>query len=587
LNVRKQDGIHRAVSTTVVAVIIIIIVLASVAVYYVSTVTPSSSTTSSTSSTSATTPTSSTTATIAYKSTIVYGTTDAVQSSIDPADAYDYFGDEMTNNLGAPLVDYAPGTTDTSAAALQPALATSWTVSPDGLTYTFNLRTGVKYDTGATFNATDVVYSFNRDIALANPEGAPVGIGYSGIIASVTAPNANTVVFTLKNPWGPFLSVLTFASSYIVNPAKAPMPTNPYPGTMTGTINYTAGNPAASNPNGLGPYTLTEWTRQGTKDVEMKLTANPNYWNYPAYPKTQNIIIKFYPDSTSLAAAIKSGDVDLAYRQFATADIQSLQTTSGLKVWPSSVPFIQYLVIQEGIKPFDDPNVRAGLAAALNRTDLVDTVFAGTATPLYSQIPIGMAYHEDAFKTAFGAGPNYTLAKQYLAKAGFSSSNKLVVDLWYETTGHYPQSPDQAQVYAADWQKSGVITVNLHGADWATIGTNRHAGNMAVFIMGWYPDYIDPYDYTYNFFDSSGSSWLNYGYNSSTMNGLLHQALISSASQLGGIYHQIQALQATDVPIIPVYQGGPQLGAVTKTSVTGIHMDVTMIFRLDTLQETA
>ena len=67
-----------------------------------------------------------------YKSTIVLGTTDSVQTTIDPADEYDYFGGEMVNNLGAPLVDFAAGTTDTSASALQPALATSWSVSSDG-----------------------------------------------------------------------------------------------------------------------------------------------------------------------------------------------------------------------------------------------------------------------------------------------------------------------------------------------------------------------------------------------------------------------------------------------------------------------
>jgi peptide/nickel transport system substrate-binding protein len=343
---------------------------------------------------------------------------------------------------------------------------------------------------------------------------------------------------------------------------------------------------------GLGPYTLTEWTRSGTKDVEMTLTANPNYWNYPNYPKTQTIVIKFYPDSTSLAAAIKSGDIDIAYRQFATTDIESLSTTPGLKVYPSPGAFIQYLVINEKISPFNNVDVRQGLAAAVNRTDLIDTVFAGTATPLYSQIPVGMSGHVDAFKTAYGVGPNYTLARIDLAKAGYNANNKLTVDLWYETTGHYPQSADQAQVLMKDFEASGVITVNLHGIDWPTMSANRAAGNMAVFIMGWYPDFIDPIDYTYPFFSGVPplypSSWLNDGYNSTTMNSLLNQAsLAPSASAAIPIYAQIQALQATDVPIIPLYQGGSNCcGAVAKTSVGGVYLDVTLIFRLYTIYET-
>jgi len=569
----------------------VVIILAGIIVYYYavpSSVTPTTSqasTSPTTQSTVSTTPPS--TSSVSYKSTIVMGTTDAVETTIDPADAYDYFGVNMIDNLGAPLVDFAPGTTNTSPSGLQPALATKWTVSPDGLNYTFILRSGLKYDDGTPFNATDVVYSFNRGIALADPEGPIVGIGYSSIIDTITAPNATAVVFHLKSPFSAFLSLMTFSGSYPVNPAKAPMPTHPNPGSLTGVINFTSGNPAVSNPNGLGPYTLTEWTRQGTKDVEMTLKANPNYWNYPSYPKTQTIIIKFYPDSSSLTAAVKSGDVDMAYRQFTTSDLKSLMTTPGLQVYPSAGAFIQYLVINQKIAPFNNTFVRQGLAAAVNRTDLIDTIFAGTATPLFSQVPVGMVYHDDAFKSAYGTGPNYTLARADLAKAGYNANNKLTVDLWYETTGHYPQSPDQALVLQKDLQASGVITVNLHGIDWPTMGSNRQAGNMAVFEMGWYPDFIDPYDYTYPFFQSAASSWLNDGYNSTSMDGLLGQSISATPSNAGSVYAQIQALQATDVPIIPLYQGGSNCcGVVAKTTVGGIYLDVTLIFRLDTIYET-
>ncbi len=562
-----------AISTTLSVAVIVILVVAAGAAIYLYSAFPSQTTTS--------------TSTPAYKSTIVLGTTDAVQTTIDPADAYDYFGDNMVNNLGAPLVDFAPGTTNTSPSALQPALATKWSVSADGLTYTFALRSGLKYDDGTPFNSTAVKYSFDRGMQIADPEGAVVGIGYSSIIDTITTPNATAVVFHLKSPFSAFLSLLTFAASYPINPNKVPkVSCNPC-NDLSGIVNFTSGNPAASNPNGLGPYTLTEWTRQGTKDVEMTLKANPNYWNYPAYPKTQTIIIKFYPDSTSLAAAIKSGDVDMAYRQFTTSDIQSLQNTAGLKVYPSSGAFIQYLVLNQNLAPYNNVNVRQGIAAAINRTDFIDTVFAGTATPLYSQIPVGMFSHTDAFETAFGAGPNYTLARNDLAKAGYNANNKLTVDLWYETTGHYPQSPDQALVLQKDLQASGVITVKLHGVDWPTMGTNRRTGNMGMFIMGWYPDFIDPYDYSYPFLQSSASSWLNDGYNSTSMNNLLNQALAAPLSQAGTLYGQIQTLQATDVPIIPLYQGGSNCcGAVAKTSVGGINLDVTLIFRLYTIYET-
>ncbi len=565
----RRSGITRAVSTTLVVVVLVIIILAAIVVaYYALPSTP--------------------TPTTGNKSTIIIGTTDAVQTTIDPQDAYDYWGELLINNLGAPLVDFAPGTTDTSPSALQPALATHWSVSSDGLTYTFILRSGLKYDDGTPFNSTDVKYSFERGIALANPEGPIVGIGYGSIIDSIATPNATAVVFHLKAPFSAFLSLMTFAGSYPINPTKAPMPAHPHPGTLTGTVNYTANNPSASNPNGLGPYTLTEWTRQGTKDQEMTLQANHNYWNYPAYPKTDKIIIKFFTDSTALTAAIKSGDVDIAYRQFTTSDIQSLQSTSGLTVYPSAGAFIQYLVLNQALAPYNNTLVRQALAASMNRTDLIKTVFAGTATPLYSQIPIGMFSHTDAFKTRYGVGPNYTMVRNLLAQAGYNQNNKLAVDLWYETTGHYPQSPDQALVLKQDFEASGVISVTLHGVDWPTMGANRQAGNMGMFIMGWYPDFIDPYDYTYPFLSSSGASWLNDGYNSTTMDNLITQAYQSpSTSQAATLYGQVQTLEATDVPMIPMYQGGSNCcGAVAKTTVHGIYLDVTLIFRLAPIYET-
>ena len=576
----------RAISTSAsVGIIVILIVAAAIGVYYYSTTTgPSSSSSTTTTTKSTTGPTSTTTG---YKSTIILGTTDKVQTTIDPADAYDYFGINMIDNLGAPLVDFAAGTTNTSPSALQPALATKWSESSDGLTYTFILRSGLKYDDGTPFNSTDVKFSVDRGMAINDPNGAFNGLAVGSIIDSVTTPNATAVVFHLKAPFSAFLSMMTFGIFYPVNPNKVPKVTCNPCSDATGIVNFTSGNAAASNPNGLGPYTLTEWTRSGTKEVEMTLTANPYYWNYPAYPKTHTIIIKFYPDATSLAAAIKSGDVDLAYRQFTTTDIQSMMTTQGLHVYPSPGAFIQYLVFNQNVAPYSDINVRQGIAAALNRTDLIDTVFAGTATPLYSQIPLGMAYHTDAFKAAFGAGPNYDLARQILAKSGYNATHKLDITLWYETTGHYPQSADQAQVIKSDLEASGVIAVTLNGVDFSTLHSDIRAGSLSMWIYGWYPDFIDPYDYTTPFFQSAGSSWLNDGYNSSAMDALLAQSLTATGTQLANVYSQIQTLQAQDVPTIPLYQGGANCcGAIAKNSVGGIYLDVTLIFRLDTLYET-
>jgi len=114
---------------------------------------------------------------------------------------------------------------------------------------------------------------------------------------------------------------------------------------------------------------------------------------------------------------MKSGDIDMAFRQLAATDIKSFQTDSTVKVWEGTGAFIQYICFQQKIPPFDNPKVRQAIAAALNRKELVDTVFLGQAVPLYSMIPNGMAFHTDAYKVLGDA--NTALTVKTLQELGY------------------------------------------------------------------------------------------------------------------------------------------------------------------------
>jgi len=503
----------------------------------------------------------------ALKDTLVMGTTDSVESCLDPARAYDYFGWEIIQSLSSGLVDYRPGATG-SADDIVPALATSWSVSADGLVWTFNLRQNVKYEDGTEFNATHVKYTFDREIGIADEDGPFVGIGYSDIIQNVTVIDKYTVKFYLKIPFAAFLSLMACPASYIVDPAHAP---------ATSVVEYTEGKPRASHPMGLGPYTLKNWTRVAGKDSEIRLEANPNYWNASAgYPKTKNIIIRFYADSTGLALAITAQEVDIAFRQLGAADINTMKSNANLHVWEGTGAFIQYLVLQEKYAPFNVTAVRQAVGAAINRTTLVQTVFLGQAQKLYSMIPVGMFGHTDTF---LGLGdPNYTRTRELLAPLGYNESNKLTFKLWYETSGHYPQSAQQAQVLKSSLEASGVISVSLDGLDWPAYRTARKNEEMEAYILGWYPDYIDPDDYIYPFVQSSGGSWIHHNYNSSTMDALVAWARgNTTASVRSDLYSQISNLMINDVPLIPLYQGSAY--AVTTPKVKGIYLDITQNWR--------
>jgi peptide/nickel transport system substrate-binding protein len=342
------------------------------------------------------------------RDTLIVGTTDSIDTSLDPAEGYTYLDNNVMQNVGAGLVYIKPGS-PAGPDDFEPGLATSWSASSDGLTWTFNLRQGVKFSDGKEFDADSVKYSFDRSMGLALPDGAQVGIGYMDIIDKVEVTSKYQVVFHLKFAFSPFLSLMAFQPSFIVNPKYAPMDQAVY---------YVEGNARASNPNDLGPYLLTSWDRRGGKEYEMRFDVNPNYWGLKdGYPKTKHVIMRFYADTTALALAMQSGDVDMAYRQIGSTDTKSFMTKPNVKVWQGPGTTIQYLCFNVKDPRYADPKVRQAIAAALDRKELVDTVFLGLAKPLYSMIPDGMAFHEDAFKTLGDA--NITLTVSILQELGY------------------------------------------------------------------------------------------------------------------------------------------------------------------------
>jgi peptide/nickel transport system substrate-binding protein len=539
---------RRAISGVAVGIVVVIIIIAAAAAIYFATQGTGAPST---------------------KDTIIVGTTDSVQSTIDPADAYDYFGINVIQNIGDGLVDYAPGSTN-----IVPALATSWTSSPDQMTWTFTLRQGVKFADGTPFNASVVKYSIDREFAIDEPEGPFAGVGYDTIINSTTVVDAYTVQFKLNVPFAAFLALVAFTPMYPVNPNVAP---------RNAIVNYT-GNVNTENPNGLGPYVLAGWQRTAGKDISMNLTANPNYWNASSgYPKTKNIVITFYSDSTSLNLALQSGQIDIAYRQLNPSDIASYSSNPSFHVWNGPGQFIQYVVFNEKVAPFNNSLVRQALAAAVNRSAIVSTVFQGQAVKLFSMIPNGMNYHTDAFLAKYG-DYNISLAQQLLAQAGYSQSNPLKFTLTYPT-GHYSSTDAISAELKQAWEATGMVQVTLASQPWSNYKASTSADQLQVYIYGWYPDFVDPYDYSAPFLPSDGIGFLHTHYVNPQMSSLIDQAArTSDPSQLQQIYAQIQTLTAQDAPLVPLFQGSTY--AVSTTHVSGIILDATTIFRYYTITAT-
>jgi len=498
------------------------------------------------------------------KQILIVGTTDSVEKTLDPAQAYDYFGWCILQQIAGTLVAVKPGSE--TGADFAPELAESWNASEDLDLWDFTLRQGITFPDGTEFNATHVKYSLDRAIDLipSIPEGAPAGLGYDLIINRTEVLGTYKVRFHLNFPFSPFLGILSCRASAIVNPAYAPIV----------EVGYETGDPRGSTPVAfVGPYYLSKWERVAGRDIEVRLDRNPYYWNATSeYPKTKTIIFRFYSDASTLRLAVEAGDIDIAFRHISSTDVLDLETNPNVEVHWGTGAFIQYFCFQTKRAPFNDTNVRVAVTAALDRSAICETVFLDLADPLYSMIPPGMLGHTEAFQQLGDA--NYTLTISLLEAAGYNASNKLTFDLWYESSGHYPMSAEQALMYKEALEASGVIQVTLKSADWAGYKQNRDNEIMDAYVYGWYPDYVDPDNYAWLYW----ASWLHTNYYNQTQVDYYDEARTTTNNTLREeLYAKIDEIAVDQCSVVPLYVS--TAWAVTQPNINGIVLDITQDMR--------
>jgi len=319
---------------------------------------------------------------------------------------------------------------------------------------------------------------------------------------------------------------------------------------------------------------LTEWLRFEYWIFE----TNPEYYGTP--PKPSRIVVRHFQDATTLRLAVEVGEIDLAFRTITPTDIEDLKDDPDLSVLEGVGAVVRYLVINPNIQPFDDKLVRQALAAAVDRSRIVDLVFLGTlAGELYSQVPMGMPGHTDSFKDKYGEGPDLDMARQLLDQAGFSETNKLPFDLWYTPVRYGETEPFVAQILKEDLEATGMISITLQSAEWSTMGDLRRAGSMPVYLLGWYPDFVDPDNYIHPFFHSSQEwLWGGPGYSNPEMDDLIIQERAEADPVArAAILAAIQVIMAEDAPIIPLWQTNQV--AVTQLGVEGVVLDISQYFR--------
>jgi peptide/nickel transport system substrate-binding protein len=477
--------------------------------------------------------------------TIIIGTTDK-PAVLDPADAYGFPEWEFYHQIADGLISNIPGT----AGELELGLAADWpTVSADGLEYTFKLREGVSFPDGTPFNADAVLFAINRVIDMETTLSGEVAFLVSAYVDRIEKIDDYTVKFYLVAPVGFFPQLVATNPYKILNPST------------WGLTEYEADNVTG----GIGPYVVTSWKR----DEEAIFERNATYYGTPAV--ADKIIVRYYADAAAMALALENGEIDVAWKTLLPADLDRLRANPNMVVELGPGTEIRYVCYQSQTPPFDDARVRKALGLTLDRAQIADLGFQGTKVPLYSMIPPGFL----GYKALYPENPDLEAAKALLAEAGFNEANPLVMDLWWSPDHYGDTEADVVALIKDQYEATGVVQVNLQSAEWTTYKQYRNAGSLPVYLLGWYPDYLDSDNYVWPFAHSSATAGIGTYYNNPAMDDLLERAQIETDSAArAALYEEVEQMWVEENPTTPFAQGA--LYVAYRTGITGVTLDPLM-----------
>ena len=461
--------------------------------------------------------------------------------SLDPAIVTDGESFKVTQNLFETLLNF--GEEDTT---INPGLAKEWTVSDDGLTYTFQLQEGVKFHDGTDFNAEAVIKNINRwkagteeDFYYFNSMFKAEG---EDIIKDVTADGDYTVIFTLSRTQAPFLKNLAMSPFGIASP----------------TAFEAAGEAFGDNPVGTGPFKFVEWKRNYSITIE----KNPDYWQ-AGLPKLDKVIFRSMPDNSARLNALTTGEIDLA-DGINPSDGTAIEGNSALQLIERPSMNIGYLGLTNTRAPFDNKLVRQAVNYAINKQAIVDAFFEGRAQVAANPMPPSISGYNDAIQP-YPYDPEK--AKALLAEAGYDGKE---IELWAMPVPR-PYMPDGAKV-------AEVIQKNLEDVgipskivtfEWATYLDKAKDGEADAFMLGWTGDNGDADNFIYTLLDKDNIGSNNYAYYS---NDEVHDLLIKAQSETdenvrNDLYKKAQEIIHDDAPWVPLAHSTPLLAA--KVGVKG------------------
>jgi len=430
------------------------------------------------------------------------------------------------------LVRTKPGATD-----IEPDLATSWSVSPDGLIWTFKLRQGVTFQDGTPWNADAAKFNFDRWADEKNPYHLVQGYDYTywkGFLADsfgeARVVDPYTLQLMLKQPNGPLLQNLAIIAFGFNSPTA---------------IKLYGARDLGQHPVGTGPYRLTEWVR----DDHVTLDANRAYFR-KGLPKTPRLIMRAIKDNSARLLALKAGEIS-AMENPNTDDVKVVQSDPSFKLGYRPPFNTGWFRFNMNNPLFKDKRVREAITMAINRRAIVQALYGEFGQVADQHMPPLLWGRANVKPIPYDP----QRARQLLAEAGYGVD--LAFDLWYLPFArpYFPQPKEIATAVASDLSKVG-IKVNLMTEDVAAYLRDRRSNKFPIFMIGWIGDNGDPDDWLGYFFPKYDPENAYLSYNNPAVFDLINRARITSVQgQRARMYAQAETMIVDDFRDILIAHG--------------------------------
>lgn len=501
---------------------------------------------------------------------LVVGTTDKI-TRLDPAASYDNGTSQVARQVYGYLMESEPGSEDPTPV---PSLAERGEFTSPG-EFTVKLKEGLTFANGNELTSSDVKFSFDRQIAIDDPNG-PASL--LGNLESVDTPDDLTVVFNLKqendqtwvgvlnSPAGPIVDEEVFSADSVLDNQEV-VDAEPF----------------------AGQYTISNFS----ENELISYTPVDTYQGVLGEAQNDGIDVRYYADASNMKLDIEQNNIDAAYRSLSATDIEDLRNADGVQVIDGPGGEIRYIVFNFNTQPFgatteeaDEDKARAvrqAVAASIDRAAIAKDIYRDTFAPLYSAIPDAMIGATEPVKDMYltsDGGPDIDKAKQILEDAGITETVNLA--LQYNPDHYGPSSGDEYAMIRSQLEDTGLFTVDLQSTEWVQYQKDRVQDVYPLYQLGWFPDFSDPDNFLTPFFTKD--NFLGNHFDNDEADALIRQqAVTEDQAEREELLGQAQEMMAEELSTVPLLQG--RQFAFAADGVEGVVLDASYLFRYGSLSK--